>query len=63
MKSTPFLLGLVVLAAFAAPATAGERKIPRAKIQVFTKLFSAMNAELDYAIEYLISEFHSRLGR
>jgi Ca2+-binding EF-hand superfamily protein len=45
MRTTPFLLGLALLAALAAPATAAERKISRAKVQVYTKLFNEANTD------------------
>jgi len=60
MKSTPFLLGLAFLAAFAAPATAGERKVPRAKIQVFTKLFNEANTDGNDYLDF--EEFSNSYG-
>ena len=45
MKSTPFLLGLALLASLVAPASADERKVSRIKVQVFTKLFNEANTD------------------
>ena len=61
MKSTPILLGLV-LAAFATNATAGERKISPAKVQVFTKLFNEANTDLKTPDYLTFEEFSNSYG-
>jgi hypothetical protein len=60
MKSTPILLGLALLAATAAPAFAGDRPIPRAKVQVFTKLFNEANTDDNNYLDF--EEFSNSYG-
>ncbi|MEK7949329.1 hypothetical protein [Luteolibacter soli] len=59
MKSTPILLGLV-LAAFATNATAGERKVSAAKVQVFTQLFNEANLDGNDYLDF--EEFSNSYG-
>jgi Ca2+-binding EF-hand superfamily protein len=59
MKYTPFLLGLA-LVAFAGNATAGERKVSAAKVQVFTKLFNEANTDDNDYLDF--EEFSNSYG-
>jgi hypothetical protein len=61
MKYTPFLLGLA-LVAFAGNATAGERKVSAAKVQVFTKLFNEANTDPETPDYLTFEEFSNSYG-